>query len=91
MAGSRSKLVTPWRRAYRLKPPAHVHLSMGLSAEMAGSGRGRRFRIPLEQPELRVSALDYEPVIRAIGNVSTDFTAEFLKRCHGVTLPGKSP
>ena len=53
---------------------------------MASSGRVRGERIPLEHGELRITALDYKPVIRVVSDPGADLAAKFLERCHAVTL-----
>ena len=74
------------RRTYRLKPSAYIHLGVPFAAEMAGSERIRRLRIPFEHIQLTVAALDHKPVIWAIRHTPTNFTTEFLKGCHAVPL-----
>jgi hypothetical protein len=70
------------RRTYRVKPSANVHLSVGFPAEVPCSGRICGLRIPFENSELRLAALNHKPVNRIAGYRSADFTSEFLKRGH---------
>lgn len=57
---------------------------MGLSTEMPSSGAIRHFRIPLEHGQLRITALNDEPMIRAIGDPPANFAPEFLERGHEI-------
>jgi len=57
---------------------------MGFSTEVTCSIRVRANCIPLEHRELCIAALNHEPVTRAVGNSSTDFTSEFLKSRHSI-------
>ena len=51
-----------------------------------------RFRVPLDNGELQIFALNDKPVNRIAGNCSADFTPEFLYRCHKFPIvePGAS-
>lgn len=82
----RSRKVRLRRRANCFKPSANVDLGMGFSAEVASSRGIRSFRLPLENTELGITALNHKPVVRAISDPSADFASEFLKRCHAVAL-----
>ena len=74
----------PLRRcAHGVKPAADVHLGVGFAAVMPGSGRCGSLRIPAVHGKLGISTLNHEPVDGVTCHDSTDFTSEFLKRCHG--------
>ena len=79
------------RRTYRVKPSANVHLSVGLPAVVPCSGRICGFRVPFENRELRIAALNHKPVNRIAGYCPADFTSEFLKRCHKFPIVRKAP
>jgi hypothetical protein len=49
---------------------------------MPRSGGIGRFRIPPVHRKLGISTSNHEPVNGNGGNESTDFTSEFLQRCH---------
>ena len=51
---------------------------------MPSSGRVGGFKIPPVDGKIGISTSNYEPVDGAGGNESTDFTSEFLERCHGL-------
>jgi hypothetical protein len=55
---------------------------MGFSAEVASSVDTGRVRIPFEDTEFRIAALNYEPVIWVVADPSADFASEFLKKGH---------
>ena len=74
------------RRTNRVKPSANVHLSVGFPAEVPCSGRICGLRVPFENSELRIAALNHKPVNRIVGHRSADFTSEFLKRCHKLLI-----
>jgi hypothetical protein len=78
------------RRTYRVKPSANVHLSVGFPAEVPCSGRICGFRVPFENSELRIAALNHKPVNRIAGYRSADFTSEFLKGCHKFLIVSES-
>jgi hypothetical protein len=48
-------------------------------------------RVPFENGELRIAALNHKPVNRIAGYCSADFTSEFLKRCHEIPIVSKAP
>lgn len=75
-----------WRRTYRFKPAANVDLGMGFSAEMAGTGCIRCFRIPLQNTQVGIIALNNEPMNRGICDPAADFASELLKSCHALHL-----
>src|SRR5713226_2471773 len=64
---------------------------MGLPAEVPGSSRICSLRVPFENSELRIAALNHKPVNRIAGYCSADFTSEFLKRCHEILIRSKAP
>jgi hypothetical protein len=87
-SGSTGKaLCETWlgRRAHRVKPATDVYLGMSFTAVMPGSGRVRGFRIPTVHGEIGISTSNHEPVDRIGGHESTDFTSEFLQRCHALS------
>jgi hypothetical protein len=55
---------------------------MSFTAVMPRSGRAGGFRIPSVHGEIGISTSNHEPVGRIGGHESTDFTPEFLQRCH---------
>jgi len=55
---------------------------MAFTAVMPGSARVNGFRIPPEHSKIRVSTPNHEPAGGIGSNQSTDFTPEFLQRCH---------
>jgi len=59
---------------------------MGLSAVMPCSIRIGRLGVPLDNSEVRISALNHEPVNRICGYYSADLTTEFAYRCHGSSI-----
>src|SRR5262249_12432668 len=71
-----------WWCTNGVKPSADVHLRVGFSAEMACSGGIRGLRVPFVHRELRIAALDDEPMNGIAGYRSADFTSEFLQGCH---------
>src|SRR6266481_871985 len=79
------------RRTYRVKPSANVHLSVGFPAVVPCAGCICGLRVPFENSELRIAALNHKPVNRIAGYRSTDFTSEFLKRCHEILIRSKAP
>ena len=82
-------LLETWlrRRAYGLKPAADVYLGMTLTAVMPCSRRVGGFRIPPVHGKLGIPAPNHEPVGGITGHDSTDFTSEFLQRCHTLRFP----
>jgi len=72
------------RRAGRVEPSADIDLRMGLTAEVSRARRVRNFRLPTQDGELGVSALNDEPVHRVVGDVPANFAAKFLKGGHGM-------
>src|SRR5258706_9562208 len=70
------------RRAHRIKPATDVYLGVRFTAVMPGSGRVGGFRIPPVHGKLGISTANHEPVVGIGGHESTDFTSEFLQRCH---------
>jgi len=71
------------RRAHRFKPATDVHLGMGFTAVMSGSGRVGAFSIPPVHGKLRISAPNHEPVEGVSRHQTTDFTPKLQQRCHG--------
>ena len=57
---------------------------MSLTAIMPGSRRVGSFRVPPVDSKIGISTPNHEPVDGVGGNESTDFTSEFLERCHGL-------
>jgi len=55
---------------------------MSFTAVMSGAGRLGGFRIPPVHRKIGISTSNHEPVDRVGGYESTDFTPEFLQRCH---------
>jgi hypothetical protein len=55
---------------------------MSFTAVVPGSGRVGGFRIPPVHGKIGISASNHKPVDGIGGNESTDFTPEFLHRCH---------
>ena len=55
---------------------------MGFAAVVPCPGRICGLRVPFENRELRIAALNHKPVNRIAGYYAADFTSEFLKRCH---------
>jgi hypothetical protein len=55
---------------------------MGFTAVMPGSGRSGGLRIPSVHGKLGISTSNHEPMDGIAGHDSTDFTSEFLERCH---------
>ena len=55
---------------------------MSFTAVMPRSGRVGGFRIPPVHGKLGIPASNHEPVGGIAGHNSTDFTSEFLQRCH---------
>jgi len=70
------------RRAHRFKPSTDVYLGVSFTAVMPGSGGVGGFRVPPVHGEVGISTSNHEPVDAIGGNESTDFTPEFLQRCH---------
>ena len=62
---------------------------MGFPAEVPCSGRIGGLRVPFENGELRIAALNHKPVNRITGYRAADFTSEFLKRCHKLLIAGE--
>jgi hypothetical protein len=58
---------------------------MSFTAAMPGSGRVGGFRIPTVHGKIGISTSDHEPMDGIGGNESTDFTSEFLQRCHALS------
>jgi hypothetical protein len=58
---------------------------VSFAAVMPGSGRIGGFRIPAVHGEIGISTSNHEPVDGIGGNESTDFTPEFLQRCHALS------
>src|SRR5258708_1927088 len=76
------------RRAHRVKPATDVDLGMSFTAVMSGSSGVGGFRIPPVQGQIGISASNHEPVDGIGSNESTDFTPEFLHRCHVLDSSG---
>ena len=87
-------------RAHRIKPSADIDSGVGFPTEVTGSRCASRCGLPFEHWKFCVAAPDHEPVIRAAGDVTTDFESELLERahqlmrfpsphCHGALLQGK--
>jgi len=53
---------------------------MALPAEVPCSGGACVCRVPLENRELRIAALNHKPVNWIAGDDAADFTSEFLER-----------
>jgi hypothetical protein len=51
---------------------------------MPGSRRFGCFRVPPVDGKIGISTSNHKPVDGVGGNESTDFTSEFLERCHGL-------
>jgi hypothetical protein len=85
-SGRADLLLESWlgRRAHGVKPATDVHFGVSFTAVMPGSRRVRRFKIPAMHSQLGISTSNHEPVARITGHESTDFTSEFLQRCHCV-------
>jgi len=81
---ARRGLPKAWFRwgAHGLKPTADVHLGVSFTAEMPGSRRVGRFGVPSVHSKFRISTSNHEPAGGVTGHESTDFTSEFLYRCH---------
>lgn len=79
-----AELLESWlgRRAHGVKPATDVHFGVSFTAVMPGSRRVRRFKIPSMHSQLGISTSNHEPVAGITGHESTDFTSEFLQRCH---------
>lgn len=75
-----------WWRADGFEPSADIDLRVCLPAEVASPGGVCRLRIPFQDSELVIAALNDEPVNRVVGNASANFTAEFLESCHALHL-----
>src|SRR6266581_5519569 len=73
------------RRAHRVEPATDVNLGMGFAAVMPGSRRVGGLRIPPVHGQIGISTSNDEPVDGIGGNESTDFTSEFLQRCHALS------
>ena len=69
-----------WLRwcAHGVKPAADVHLGVGLTAVVPGSGRIGGFGIPSVHRKLGISTLNHKPVGGIAGHDSTDFASELL-------------
>jgi hypothetical protein len=78
-----SKEVRLRRRTYGFKPSADVNLSMCLSAVMPCPSRIGRLGAPFDNSEIRVSALNHEPMNGIGGYYSTNLTTEFAYGGHG--------
>lgn len=61
------------------------YLGVSFTAVMPGSGRVGGFRIPPMHGKLGISTSNHEPVDGICGHASTDFTPEFLQRCHALS------
>ena len=70
------------RRAHRFKPATDVYLGMSFTAVVPGSGGVGGLGIPPVHGKIEISASNHKPVDGIGGNESTDFTPEFLHRCH---------
>lgn len=57
-----------------------------IDAEVASSGSIRCFQIPVENSQLRITALNHEPVIWVSGNSSVAFAPEFLRGGYALHL-----
>jgi len=57
---------------------------VGFTAVVPGSGRVGVFRTPSVHGKIGISTSNHEPVDGIAGNQSTDFTPEFLQRCHAL-------
>src|ERR1700675_4055699 len=55
---------------------------MGFAAVMPGTGRCGSLGTPSVHSKLGIPTSNHEPVHGCIGHDSTDFTSEFLLRCH---------
>src|SRR6267142_6139162 len=76
------------RRAHRVKPATDIHLGMSFTAVMSGSSGIGGFRIPPVHGQIGISASNHEPMDGIGSNESTDFTPEFLHRCHVLDSSG---
>ena len=54
----------------------------GFTAAVPGSRRVRSIEVPFMHGEIEITALNYKPVDGTAAHNSTDFTPEFLQRCH---------
>jgi hypothetical protein len=63
---------------------------MGLSAIVPRARCIGRLRIPFDDSQGRVSALNHKPVLGIGGFPPADFTTEFSYRCHSLLLYGYS-
>ena len=77
-----SQEIWPGRRAQRFKPSADVDLSMPFSAEMPCPGGVCGFRVPLDNRQVHIAALNDEPMARILRNRSTNFAAVLPDGCH---------
>jgi hypothetical protein len=59
-----------------------MNLGMSFAAVMPGSGGVGGFGIPTVHGKIGISTSNDEPVDGIRGHQSTDFTPEFLQRCH---------
>jgi len=80
--GSPGSEVRTRRRTRRFKPAADVNLGVRFAAVMTCAGCVRNLRFPLENGELRFTALDHEPVNRVAADCSANLAAELLERRH---------
>ena len=82
-------LLETWlgRRAHGVKPATDVYLGMSFTAVMPGSGSVGSFRIPPVHGKIGISTSNHEPMDGIGGHQSTDFTPEFLQRCHALSSP----
>jgi len=55
---------------------------VGFPAEVPRSGGICGLRIPFENREIRIAALNHKPVNRIAGYCPANLTSKFLKRCH---------
>jgi len=55
---------------------------MSFSAEMPSPGSVRGFRVPLDNRQVHIAALNDEPMSRIFRNRSTDFAAVLPDGCH---------
>src|SRR3989442_12410558 len=69
----------------------YVRLGVGFPAVVPCSGRICGLRVPFENSELRIAALNHKPVNRIAGYCPADFTSEFLERRHKFVMVTKVP
>lgn len=67
------------RRAHRFKPAADIDLGVSFATEMPSGRAAGGGRIPFDDGELLISALDHEPMDRILADDPANLALEFLQ------------